>query len=66
MRSTDRWAYCFVFLGLAAVAVMAMVDPALALSQPPKGAPGPLIGVGLPVGAVVVAALIARHFRRND
>jgi len=60
------WLGLAALLGTAAVAFLTIADPAFAFAKPPSGAPGPLIGVGLPVGAVVLAALVARHFRRND
>jgi hypothetical protein len=59
-------------LGLSALAGVGLVglfccEPALAMAKPlPRGGPGPLIGLGLPLaGAVVATALIARRFRRR-
>jgi hypothetical protein len=51
-------------VGLAALYYF---EPALAMAKPlPRGGPGPLIGIGLPVaGAVVATLLIVRRFRRK-
>ena len=66
----------FQILGCIAIIAL-MVDPAVAQvpkgpppgvpkGPPPKGAPAPLIGVGLPmVGSVLVALLLVRRFRRK-
>jgi hypothetical protein len=67
------WMGC-VLLGaaVASLALLAAVDPAFAQCFPrgacasPEPAPGPLIGVGLPLaGAVVAALLVVRHFRHK-
>jgi hypothetical protein len=72
MRSVLRIApYAAVGCGVAA-AWLANVDPALAQCFPrsscaPQGAPGPLIGVGLPIaGAAFATLLVVRHFRRKE
>lgn len=65
MRSLGGWAYSVAVLGGFAVALVAMVEPALA--QFIRGGPAPLIGVGLPfAGVVLVAVMVARSFRRSD
>jgi len=58
--------FSLTVLGGALTALLASASSALAFAPPPSGAPGPLIGVGLPVGAVIVGAIVARRFRRND
>lgn len=74
MRSVLRIApYAVVGCGFAA-AWLANVDPALAQScypfgcgGQPRGAPAPLIGVGLPIaGAAFAALVIIRHFRGKE
>ena len=59
MRLSKGGIYCLAIFGSAAVALVAMFEPALAFARPPRGAPGPLIGMGLPLAAVVVAGLAA-------
>ena len=63
-------------LGALAVSLawLAYADPAFAAcfprsacQPPPQGAPGPLIGVGLPLaGAALATLLIVRRFRRKE
>lgn len=60
------WARSVSVLGGLSVVLLAMFEPALA-NDPIRGAPGPLIGIGLPIaGVVLVALMVARSFRRND
>lgn len=66
MRYWGGWAYAIFVLGAFGAALLATVDPALALARPPRGGPGPLLGLGLPAAGVVVALLLARCFRRTD
>jgi hypothetical protein len=66
MRLSDRGIYCLAIFGTATAALVAKFEPALAFARPPRGAPGPLIGMGLPLAAVVVAGLaVAGRFRRS-
>lgn len=68
MRVRGVWVFAFVF-GVIGAALLATMDPALALAwppKPPKGGPGPLLGLGLPAAGVVAVLLLARRFRRND
>ena len=64
MLSRRVWAYCLTIFGAAAILLTGMLEPALALARPPRGAPGPLIGIGLPLAGLVVAAVaLARRWR---
>lgn len=58
-------AYAIFVVGACGMALLAMLDPALAMARPPRGAPGPLLGLGLPAAGVTVAVLLARRFRRK-
>ena len=67
MRSWNPWVCCLTIVGGAAVALLGMSDPALSFARPPRSAPGPLIGMGLPVAGIIVATLAAVcRFRRNE
>jgi hypothetical protein len=58
-----------VILGAAAFALGLGFVPEFAYAGdvPPRGAPIPLIGLGLPIaGAVVATVLVARRFRRKQ
>ena len=61
------WAYCLTAMAGVGIVVAANIDPAFALALPPRGGPGPLIGMGLPlVGLVVATVAIARRLRRKE
>ena len=65
MFSHRAWGYWLTVIGGAAVVLGGMFEPALALALPPRGGPGPLIGIGLPLAGLVVAALVlARRYRK--
>ena len=67
MLSFRGWAYRLTAMACAAVVLAAIIDPAFALALPPRGGPGPLIGMGLPlVGLVVATVAIARRLRRKE
>ena len=62
-----RW----VVLGLAsviAISCLGYLEPVLAMAKPirfPRGAPGPLIGAGLPLAAAVAAIVLIVRRRRQ-
>lgn len=60
--------FCAVVLGGLVVFLLGAIDPAFAQRvSGTRGAPGPLIGVGLPIaGAVIATVLVARRFRRKQ
>jgi hypothetical protein len=52
---------------ILALCPLAATAPALAQWAAPAPAPAPLIGIGLPIAGVLVAAvLLVRHFNRGD
>jgi hypothetical protein len=51
---------------LAVIAVTALIaaEPALAFARPPRGAPAPLLGIGLPLaGGVLALVMLARRYK---
>jgi hypothetical protein len=65
MRGLSGYAYAVLTVALAGAGLLATIDPALALARPPRGGPGPLLGLGLPAAGVIAVLLIARRFRRR-
>lgn len=66
IRYWGGWAYVIFAVGAFGVCVLATLDPAMAMARPPRGAPGPLLGLGLPAAGVAVAVFLARRFRRKS
>jgi hypothetical protein len=64
MRGWSGCAYAAFIIAMAGAALLAAIDPAFALARPPRGGPGPLLGLGLPAVGVIAVLLFGRRFRR--